>query len=469
MSMADPGVIEGFVAFAIIVLAPLVVYRVSESWRLVDLWTRSLLELGLRPTGPKTRQWSPRLDLYAGNLRVTLESTRHGGRRTTRIHVANELIPADLVLGAEGLATRVTKLVEGEDLLTGDQAFDAAVLVRGEPGTTLAVLDRNSRPAVLDAVRRGVRVAAGCVSQEVSGRLETSAEVIKAVQPQIELARKLSLPTNLVGRLSAQAHRDPVAGARSRCLGLLADRYPRNARSLDARHAALRDLTPEVRLAAARSLGQDGEATIVALGTTPGIPEHLAVEAIQTLASQCRRDGFGEILDAAVAANRTGVARALIEHLDAETAHRLTPRLTELLAGDDPELAINAAGALATAADIAGEGVLLAALARADASARLSIVAALGRIGSAAAVRRLHTVVEAHPLELALRRAATSAIAAIQQRLTGAEPGQVALTDGAAGDLSILDERGSGRLSTVEVVGTSQPKPPNRSGQEPQT
>jgi hypothetical protein len=50
-----------------------------------------------------------------------------------------------------------------------------------------------------------------------------------------------------------------------------------------------------------------------------------------------------------------------------------------------------------------------------------------------------------------MRRAARQAIAEIQARLTGAEPGQLSLAGGEAGALSLADEAGApGRLSLAE-------------------
>jgi hypothetical protein len=54
------------------------------------------------------------------------------------------------------------------------------------------------------------------------------------------------------------------------------------------------------------------------------------------------------------------------------------------------------------------------------------------------------------PFDLGLRRASRQAIAEIQSRLTGATPGQLALADGDAGQLSLAEESVQGRVSMAD-------------------
>jgi hypothetical protein len=76
-----------------------------------------------------------------------------------------------------------------------------------------------------------------------------------------------------------------------------------------------------------------------------------------------------------------------------------------------------------------------------------AIAEALGRVGTAAAVVPLRTMASRYPYDLGLRRASRQAIAEIQSRLTGATPGQLALADGDAGQLSLADEGLEGQVS----------------------
>ena len=109
-----------------------------------------------------------------------------------------------------------------------------------------------------------------------------------------------------------------------------------------------------------------------------------------------------------------------------------------------------AAEALGATGAPAAEGPLIAALGRGEPSAWPAIAAALGLVGTAEAVAPLRAMAGRFPFDLPLRRSARQAIAEIQSRLTGATPGQLALASGEAGQLSLAEERGEGRVSITD-------------------
>ncbi len=74
------------------------------------------------------------------------------------------------------------------------------------------------------------------------------------------------------------------------------------------------------------------------------------------------------------------------------------------------------------------------------------------RAGTVAAVMPLREATARYPSYGPLRRATRQAIAEIQARLAGAEPGQLSLAGGEAGQLS-LAEGESGQLSLAEGEG----------------
>ena len=79
----------------------------------------------------------------------------------------------------------------------------------------------------------------------------------------------------------------------------------------------------------------------------------------------------------------------------------------------------------------------------------LAAAVALGRSGSAAAVAPLRRL-ETASTDAAHRRAARQAIAEIQERLTGAFPGQLSLSEGESGQLSLAEDE-AGRVSLPEI------------------
>jgi hypothetical protein len=89
---------------------------------------------------------------------------------------------------------------------------------------------------------------------------------------------------------------------------------------------------------------------------------------------------------------------------------------------------------------------MLSALRHGDGQVALAGAKALGRAGTVGAVPVLR---DAAKRGGDLARAGRQAIAEIQSRLTGAEPGQLSLAVGEVGALSFADGE-SGRLSLVE-------------------
>jgi hypothetical protein len=86
---------------------------------------------------------------------------------------------------------------------------------------------------------------------------------------------------------------------------------------------------------------------------------------------------------------------------------------------------------------------MLEALRSEDPPVSVAAAQALGRVGTVAAVVPLREAAEQGG---DLRRAARQAIAEIQARLAGAEPGQLSLAGGEAGALSLADGE-PGRLT----------------------
>ena len=123
--------------------------------------------------------------------------------------------------------------------------------------------------------------------------------------------------------------------------------------------------------------------------------------------------------------------------------------LVKVLAIEKGELAEAAARALGETGRPEAEAPLIGALDDPDPAVALAAAVALGRSGSAAAVAPLRQLEIASP-DAAHRRAARQAIAEIQERLTGASPGQLSLTEGETGQLSLAEDE-AGRVSLPET------------------
>jgi len=114
-----------------------------------------------------------------------------------------------------------------------------------------------------------------------------------------------------------------------------------------------------------------------------------------------------------------------------------------------PSVAIRVAAirALSATRQTEAQVALVSSLGSTLSEAREAAAEGLGNLGTVNAVAPLRAAVDAHPLDLGLRRAVSRAIASIQARATGAEPGQLSLAvDAGTGALSLTDSE-SGQLS----------------------
>jgi HEAT repeat protein len=159
--------------------------------------------------------------------------------------------------------------------------------------------------------------------------------------------------------------------------------------------AALADPNEDVRLRAALWLGVEGRPVLLELATNAATGDECAAEAIRGLRTALSEAQALEILEGALARHRHPVVRAAVE--------------------------------------------------------------ALGLSGTVVAVPHLRAVIESHPLDFAMKRAADGAIARIQSRLEGAEAGQLAVAEGDAGQLTLADSA-AGRLSLDHTPRRSEPE-----------
>ena len=337
------------------------------------------LEVGLFGT--------PRLTGVVRGFALTLAEERVGVRPVLRIAASHPgAIAPSLEVRAETVRSRIDAALGERDVATGDAAFDAAVFVRGEAELVASVFTAAARAEVGRLVRTGLHVANGRVEREEPGRGGRFPRLLEATREVLAVAALVVTPTNPVGRLLANARKDPLPAVRRRNLGLLVERHGGSHEADTALRRALHDPDPGLSLWAALRLGEDGRATLRGL----------------------------------VADSRTPGA-----------------------------VAVGAAAALARGGDDAARDRLVAALADGDGEVRLAAAEALGEVGTTAAVTPLRAATAGHPLDLALRRAAATAIDAIQARVTGAAPGQLSLAGGEAGALSLAGEAGRGAVAVA--------------------
>jgi HEAT repeat protein len=247
--------------------------------------------------------------------------------------------------------------------------------------------------------------------------------------------------------------REPLVTVRARCLDVLVREYPDLRVTRRALRTALGDSTLEVRVQAAKALGDEGEPTLRAIASAEDGPDDIQARAIRALGERLSPELGESILHGALRRRRLPIAEACLEALGRHRKDDIVGPLAKVLAIERGALAAAAARALGTTGRPGAEAPLIDALGRLEGSAKLEAAVALGRVASAAAVAPLRRL-ERASRDAALRRAAREAIAQIQERLSGASPGQLSLADREVGQLSLTEDE-AGRVSLSEEDGSA--------------
>lgn len=424
------------------------------------LWGLAARQLG--PTFGTSFRWPGmhRIGGQSDGFEVVIEGSL-GKSARTRWRVLG--VPHNLHLTRESLGTSFGKMIAGEDVQVGHAPFDRLVSVRGNETVLLALLDDATREMVMDAVVRNVaRVVAGEIVLDESGFVSDPARLVEKARLLLSLAGRLTLGAgarDLVEQLRFNAARDPRAGVRLRNLEVLVQNYagdPAARAALEA--AASGDAAHANRLFAAKALGPAGLPALRKLAEAKGAPRDLRLEAFERTLPHMTGSSALPMLEALlhdaddVLAGRAALALAQRGHREAEDA--ILQRFRRAVPRGRTELAV----ALAAIAGPASEPVLLEALedplpagdARAavaqalgEASpadeARAAIAQALGACGSILSVAPLARLRDDPKQPRRIRSAAAAAVGRIQQRLTGAEAGQLSISDadGEAGRLAV--------------------------------
>ena len=233
----------------------------------------------------------------------------------------------------------------------------------------------------------------------------------------LDVARLLVAPKDVAARIAENVRRETEPGARLRAVLTLAREFLPHPVTRATLLAAREDASEEVRLRAAMALGEEGRETLLDLVGRAGTGDACAARAIEALGERLP-EGLGEatLRRALGGAGRPSTAQACLEAL----------------------------GRLGRAE---AEGLMVEALRSRDPQVQAAAARALGRAGTVAAVAALREAMPPHG-DL-LRSVGRQAIAEIQARLAGAEPGQLSLAGGEAGALSLADGE-PGRLSLAE-------------------
>jgi len=443
------------------------------AWIAFALWPVWLPPLA-RPSARRRRVWreaARRVGLtrveesrdgvvgWAGPVHVGISYDPTGQNRKTEITVGGPAIPAGLTVRSEGSVDPRARAAIRE-VEVGDAPFDAVAWVEGPPALAHAVLDRSARRA-LQAMCEGRLEGPGRSPVRAMGRLEngileievsrgvTAPRLAEVLERAIAVGRLLSSSADVPRRVADNLKHERLARVRLASLAALVREYPDDPATREAVLAAREDPEPDVRLRAGIALGPEGRDVLRSIARSSGIEDDTASKAVAALEADLTVDEAVGLLRNALGARRAATATACMVAIGRRGGAAAIEVLAEVLAVETGELGAAAARALAATGDPAAEGPLLRALAEGSPGVRLAAVNVLGHVGTAASVGPLR---EAEVADAGLRRGARQAIAEIQARLTGAEPGQLSLAGSEAGALSMaVGEAGSLSLADEEA------------------
>ncbi len=342
----------------------------------------------------------------------------------------------------------------GEDVLTGDPAFDDAVEVHGDPGVVLALLDEDLRREVAAFVAQGGALRAG----QLRGRAplgDPREQVPAMMRKTLALAERLSSAerAGVCPRLALNATRDPLPEVRVLNLVQLQEKCTASPEALATSRAALRDASPWVRLAAARFLRAEVE-TLEALARDRQVPDQARAEAVALLAARLAAERAGPLLVEILKTSTGDTQRKAVEELGRLRHGPALGPLVVLMERGAARTAAAAASALGALGEPRAEASLLEALGREAVEVRVAAARALGVIGTVRSVEPLAALLESRGLDASARQAIRGAVASIQSRLAGAgagqltvasaesESGRLSLAGPGAGDLTLADDGG---------------------------
>lgn len=395
--MIEAGLVVGLVAGGVVValfgsVVALLLGMLVREWRSVGRkrhasW-RALAE---------RQGWQYEPDHLTGtfcgrSVRVRVVAVRKGKYTNTGTSISVGGVPVGL-----SLEPRLAPLIPGPGV--GDPQFDFAFLVRLRAPDAVACVDESARTALLAASREHrFRVSDGRVVCEPRGVPQRGKRVLAWVEHVAGLAELLA-PAGVdpADRLEAMAQQEPTRALRLDALDALAE---------------LRPDSPVVREVVFELLSEDDApgwvraARLCRRVALPGAPE--------ALLGLLRPGGI----------DPTAWSDAVVYRAQKEAA-------------------VVVAEALGGAEHPGVAEALLGLLAAPDIEVRVAAVTSLGAVGTVDAVRHIAPYMDTGLPASALRRAASAAVAAIQER-AGGEAGQLSLAVAPGGGLSLASD---GRLS----------------------
>lgn len=389
-------------------------------------------------------------------------------------------IPSELELRAEKRLASLTKPLAGNDLLTHDAPFDAAVHIQGDEPRTLAALSHETRQTVLALLKQGTTTVNDSKIVLESNASCEEADIKGLTLLAVRLAEQLTLSTKAMPyALAKNALTDPVPQVRSRNLEcLLAVRpyvgphalsaelgYPPSQKEEvnRAAQAALSSDNPRLRLLAAMLLGEEtGFAVLKELVEDDDTLAALRAPALLALASLFSRERVEPIVAGALASGSAPLQEAAVLSVGALRAAGLISGVCALLPTAAVPLQLTIAKTLGELGSDAAEAALIELLRHSADEVRVAAAQALGKVGTIRSVEPLLLVKD--KLLGDVKKVALQAARAIQGRLGEVEAGRLSVVEphDGQGALSLASSGGQLSLAQAPVSTNASPAPASK-------
>ena len=432
----------------------LLLVRFRQQARMAS-WQAAVTHAGLTQVETQDRFIGAAVTARDGDLVVRLETYRRGKHENgTRLTIRSlSRSSGSLTVRGEGLATALDKrLLGARESEIGEESFDRECFVQGPPALAMATLTEPLRRDVARLVHGSLlssdgswiavrgSLSDGVLKVDLRERFFAAPTRAARARRRAASARGLNPPADVATRLVENLGQEPIPGCgRGWSKRWRASTRPTRRRP---RPCATRAATRTTKCGCER-------------------PSPRRSKAGGRCSTWCRAS---ERPTACGARHRGARARPSLDLAEAT--------LRRALDGNEPHTARACIETLQELRPPRAESLLLEALDLADEAVSVAAARALRSCGGVRAVARLLEVAR-DGASSELRQAARQAVGAIQSRLPGAAPGQLALADGGSGGLSLADETPAGQLSLIDAPGAesaaAEPQAAERSPDEPQT
>jgi hypothetical protein len=403
-------------------------------------WKRAAQRLGLEFIAGQIGE----SDEISGSVTGFPVSISNQHRQRTRIVLSAKPIP-------ESMRLRRTMLFSDwsldELLLTGDAEFDRTITPRGRSIDVMPWLDRATRRLLVDIMlRHNFVVADRAIVFEYPAVLRMEKQIEAITRDLALVAGALSSSRSTAEKLRANAcDLAEPALFRRRNLELLIAHHPHGDQTIAACRSAILSMDPEERLIGAIGLENEREGLDVTrtLASDETIGNQLRIRALQHLVVFLDEAALERVL--------IEMAKSTHDHVRARVAvaarerHiiEMAPRLLAMIEGEHvtPQLGtvvVQALAVLGSRGDQRIERALIALCLHEHDEIKRASAAALGRIGTLAAVEPLLQLTKALLGDHTLKRIARESVQTIRAEHPRAEPGVLSLVEGGPiGELSL--------------------------------